>query len=284
MKPHLEQAYALKGIVPFPVPEGARATRELLQYVPQLSAQERDRRWDLLRKKMVYASIDAMLFIGNDTTWDAGMANFRYIFQVGSKQGAWGLFPLEEVSRRCGMVHRRCPARSRSTLRGKSGVFELPTRYRGCHDRRGVCRARAEESKGRRGSLYLGRRQEQQFVVRSDDGYPCRAPGVPNSSDLTWVVQEMRLIKTEEEIGMLRAAGKIARMAVNTMIEFAKPGVTEAQLWAEMLKTQIVTGAEPDSFNLLSSGPVEHPPNEIWHLLHGTSQPMVPTLRAPRRG
>jgi Xaa-Pro aminopeptidase len=94
----------------------------------------------------------------------------------------------------------------------------------------------------------------------------------------------MRLIKTEEEIGMLRAAGKIARMAVNTMIEFAKPGVTEAQLWAEMLKTQIVNGAEPDSFNLLSSGPVEHPPNEIWHLLHGTSQPMVPTLRPLEEG
>lgn len=78
-------------------------------------------------------------------------------------------------------------------------------------------------------------------------------------TDVNWMLQEMRLVKSEEEIGMLRKAGKVARKVVDTMLEYAKPGITEAQLWAEMLKTQIVNGAEPDAFNLLNSGPLEHP-------------------------
>jgi Xaa-Pro aminopeptidase len=65
---------------------------------------------------------------------------------------------------------------------------------------------------------------------------------------------------------------------------FARPGVTEAELYAEMIKTQIANGGEPNIFNLFASGPVEHPPEELWHLLHGAEQPLVPTTRPLENG
>src|SRR6266705_6269071 len=77
-----------------PIPPDAHATRELLKYVPQLSIAERDRRWDRLRKKMIMAGLDALVFLGNDIYWGMGMANMRYVLQVDSQIGADGLFRL----------------------------------------------------------------------------------------------------------------------------------------------------------------------------------------------
>jgi len=38
-----------------PVPAGAKPTRVPMQYMPRLSLQKRDRRWDGLRKRMLMA-------------------------------------------------------------------------------------------------------------------------------------------------------------------------------------------------------------------------------------
>src|SRR5262249_19771 len=77
-----------------PLPEGARATRELLRYLPQLSLAERNRRWDRTRKKMLMAGDEALLLMGNDSYWGMGMADVRYILQIDGEIGAVGLFPL----------------------------------------------------------------------------------------------------------------------------------------------------------------------------------------------
>jgi Xaa-Pro aminopeptidase len=94
----------------------------------------------------------------------------------------------------------------------------------------------------------------------------------------------MRMVKSEEEIDMLRKAGKVARKVIDAMRETARPGIPEAVVYAEMIKTQIANGGEPNIFNLFSSGPVEHPPHELWHLLHGAEQPLAPTMRPLREG
>src|SRR5262249_39507922 len=56
------------------------------------------------------------------------------------------------------------------------------------------------------------------------------------------MLQEMRIVKSEDEIDMLRGAGKIARKVVDAMVSMAGPGVTEAELYAEMIRTQIANG------------------------------------------
>src|SRR3954468_17140378 len=77
-----------------PFADGAEATREVFKHVPHLSLAERDRRHDRLRKKMLMAGLDALVFLGNDIYWGQGMANIRYAFQIDSQIGADALFPL----------------------------------------------------------------------------------------------------------------------------------------------------------------------------------------------
>ena len=103
-------------------------------------------------------------------------------------------------------------------------------------------------------------------------------------TDASGILQDMRMVKSEEEIDLLRGAAKIARKVIDAMINTARPGVTEAEVYAEMIRTQIANGGEPNIFNLLSSGPVEHPPEELWHLLHGCEQPLTPTTRPLQAG
>jgi Xaa-Pro aminopeptidase len=102
--------------------------------------------------------------------------------------------------------------------------------------------------------------------------------------DASWLLQEMRMVKSEEEIGMLRQAGKIARKVVDAMRDSAKVGLPDAAVYAEMVRTQIANGAEPNIFNLFAAGPLEHPENELWHLLHGCEQPLTPSMRPLQQG
>jgi hypothetical protein len=80
---------------PVTFPPGAAATTVPMNYVPRLSLAERDRRWRNTRRKMILARPDALLVLGNDAFWDRGMANMRYLFQVGSKIHGHGLFFLD---------------------------------------------------------------------------------------------------------------------------------------------------------------------------------------------
>src|SRR5258708_22742012 len=97
--------------------------------------------------------------------------------------------------------------------------------------------------------------------------------------DASWILEEMRIVKSEEEIEMLRKAGRIARKVVDAMIETARPGSPAAAVYAEMIKTQIANGGEPNIFNLFGSGQGGHPDGQPWHLLHGSDEPLAPTMR-----
>ena len=261
--------------------EDARPTRELLKYVPQLSVAERDRRWRAVRKRMIFAGMDALIFIGNDIFWDTGMANMRYMFQVGAKQHGWALFPIEGnpiVWHAVNHINR--PFNPHLTNHEWVKDFRVFAGVGGVADElraRGLDRSRV-------GLVGFSSTLCPPSILHAD--FVALEKALPNAElvDVSWMLQEMRLVKSEEEIEMLRGAGKIARRVIDTMLEFAKPGVTEAQLWAEMFRTQVINGAEPDGFNLLNSGPLEHPENELWHLLHGTEQPLVPTMRPLKKG
>ena len=265
-----------------PISPEARATRELLKYVPQFSIAERDRRWERLRKKMIMSGLDALVFLGNDIFWGMGMANLRYVFQVDSQIGADALFPLagEPVVWNC-VPHMNRP--TSMYLSVQEWVKDLRTR--------GGMPGIAEELKARgmeRSKLGLvgfsSTIQTTPTILHADVVALERL--LPNAVfiDASPFLEEMRMVKSEEEIDMLRRAGKIARKVVDAMVNTARPGVPEAAVYAEMIKTQIANGGEPNIFNLFASGPVEHPTNELWHLLHGCEQPLSPTMRPLAEG
>jgi Xaa-Pro aminopeptidase len=269
-------------LAPFPAtkattPDGAVATRALLDRVPRLSLDERRRRWDRLRKKMVLAGLDGLVLLGNDIYWGMGMANMRYVFHVDSQIGADGLFPLDGVP----VVWNAPPHMNRPTSHYLS-VQDWVTDVRD----RGGMEAVADEirqrglQRSRLGLAGFSSTIQRTPTLLHDDVLALRRL-LP---EVRWVdagamLQEMRMVKSEEEIGMLRQAGRIARLTLDAMVDTARPGVTDAAVYAEMVRTQIANGAEPNIFNLFAAGPVEHPSGELWHLLHGCDQPLTPSMR-----
>jgi Xaa-Pro aminopeptidase len=260
-----------------PLPEGAEATKELLNHIPQMPLSERDRRWDLLRKKMLMAGIDALVFLGNDIYWGMGMANMRYVFQIDSQIGADGLFCLEGDP----VVWNAPPHMNRPTslylslqewvadIRDRGGMPAVANELR----ERGLGRSRV-------GMIGFNSTIQTTTTLLHDDVLALERllPEV-DWVDASPILQEMRMVKSEAEIEMLRGAGKIARKTLDALVETARPGITDAAVYAEMIRTQIANGGEPNIFNLFAAGPLEHPTKELWHLLHGADQPLTPSMR-----
>ena len=70
----------------------AQVSRSRMEYLPHLSRRERDRRWAGLREGMRAARLDAVLVHGSDVFMGYGMANFRYLTQIGGHHGGFALF------------------------------------------------------------------------------------------------------------------------------------------------------------------------------------------------
>jgi Xaa-Pro aminopeptidase len=259
-----------------PIPANSYAA-PLFDYMPQMSIEERDRRWDRIRKKMLISGLDALIFLGNDIYWGMGMANMRYVLQVDSQIGADALFPLigEPVVWNA-VAHMNRPTNMYLSVQKWVKDFRP----------RGGMSAVADEvhARGLQGSKlgivgFSSTIQTTPTLLHHDIlGLEKLLPDA-TLIDSSWILEEMRIVKSEEEIDMLRKAGKISRMVIDAMKNTARPGVTDAAVYAEMVRTQIANGAEPNIFNLFAAGPVEHPENELWHLLHGCEQPLTPSMR-----
>src|SRR5690606_36711513 len=76
--------------------------------------------------------------------------------------------------------------------------------------------------------------------------------------DSAWLVEQARLIKSDEEIAVLRRAGALAREMANAMYESAKVGAHEYEIYAAMLNASLSRGGE-EEMNWMSSGAVPPP-------------------------
>ncbi len=264
-----------------PIPSDAHATRELMKWVPQLSLTERNRRWDRIRKKMLMAGLDAFVFLGNDIYWGMGMANMRYMLQVDAQLGADAIFPLEGEP----VVWQGIPHTNRPT----SMYLSIQEWIRDFRTRGGMpviaeeIRARGLD-RSRLGLIGFSSTLQPSTLLHGQVSALKKLLPQCEFIDADWLIEEVRLIKSEEEIEVLRKAAAIARKVIDAMIETARPGVPESVVFAEMIRTQLANGAEPNIFNLFASGPVEHGSTELWHLLHGCEQPLAPTMRPLARG
>ena len=285
LSPKLGPAASQIPMRPYPehdLPPGARPNIVAAEHYPRLSIAERDRRWDALRKRMLFAGVDCLILLGNDLYWDMGMANLRYVTGVGAKMGSRALFFLDAEP----VVYNSVPHMSRpfhaqqtmqdwvSDIRILRGPTEIAAELRD----RGLDRSKI----GIVGfsSVILSASVFVEAEVQS-----LRA-ALPDARflDFGYALEEMRLIKSDEELRVMREGGRIARKVVDAMIDGARPGRLESELYADMVHTQIANGGEPNIFNLMTSGPVEHPPSEVWHLLHGHDQPASPTMRPLAEG
>jgi Xaa-Pro aminopeptidase len=78
-------------------------------------------------------------------------------------------------------------------------------------------------------------------------------------ADADQTIVAAKLIKTPEEIALLRHSCTVAEAALRDMEALIRPGVTEAQLFGEFWRTMQAMGAEYSSTRLLSAGQRTNP-------------------------
>jgi Xaa-Pro aminopeptidase len=87
-------------------------------------------------------------------------------------------------------------------------------------------------------------------------------------SEQTGLLEPIRAAKSPDEITLIEEAGRIAQRVLLRLFSEVAVGVREHELNAAMTHEQLMLGADPQTFNLMTSGPVNAAPGR-WHLLHG---------------
>lgn len=245
-----------------------------VKYLPSLPLEERDRRWLLLRERMVSERLDYLLLVGNEDHWGMGMANVRYLTHISSQGGAFVFFPVAgDPVVWCGLPHQFIPDGKYfykqdwvDDVRPERGPAPVVTFLK-----------EHKYDRGTIGLVSLGSTIRSGFISASVYEYFCKE--LPNAkiTDATGLVQHLQIIKSPAEIAMLEKAAKLAKKTLDTMIQSAEPGKKECELFADMVHTQISNGGEPQIFIFFSSGPWDGSGDKT--LLHGTPQPVSPTMR-----
>lgn len=214
---------------------------ELLPY-PRFSLAERDRRWAAVRKLMREQGIDVIVAPSNTGHSTDFQANARYLSHVGGGGDAdiAVVFPLEgEVTAVATSAAPRWPC-----------VQDWVTDIR--EARRAYGRAAVERLKelkvenGRIGisGLGAGTRTPEGTILYGfwkimRDTFP-KAEFV----DVTGLIDQVRFVKSEEEIAALKKSTEIIEKGVEAKIAHAKPGAVDWVVWAEAMAAMMRHGSE----------------------------------------
>jgi Xaa-Pro aminopeptidase len=262
-------------------PDMDSSIRHHASYVPSLSLEERDRRWELLRKRMLVDGLDCLFLYGNNIKWGMGMVNVRYVTHIGCGAGAFAVFPIVgEPVIWTDLAHQHIP--SHRYLHTQNWIKDIrPDKGPGP-----VVEYLKEKNYAKSNIGLVG----YSAGIMSGDIIPatvidCLHKQLPEANfiNATGLVNYYRLIKSMEEISFLEKAGEIARKVIDKMVQSAEPGKKECELFADMVHTQISNQAEPEIFIMFTSGPVDGPGNDK-QLLHGAHYPAIPTTRELEKG
>lgn len=224
--------------------------------IPTFSLKERDRRWRRLREEMKRAGFDALIALPNQGHWDQFGCDTRYITQIGGGQTEVGcVLPLEgDVT---------------AVVRGANEIEWWGLAQDWVADIRPSRRSYGEPVIGRLKEL----RAERVGIiglaglVRAPEGVvpwgtieKIRAalPQVKFENG-TGAMQEVRAVKSAEEVAFVEKAAEIIGHANEALIAHAKPGVGEHELIAEMLREIVRRGGEPITMMLFGTGGPEVP-------------------------
>ncbi|MGE5219952.1 MAG: M24 family metallopeptidase [Chloroflexota bacterium] len=224
--------------------------------IPTFSLKERDRRWGRLREEMRKSGLDAVISLPNEGHWDQFGADTRYITQIGGTQTEVGaVLPREgavtAVVRGANEIEWWGLAQEWVTdIRPSRRSYGEPV-----IDRLKEIRA---ERVGVIGLSGLVRAPEGVVPWGTFEKIRQALPRVKfeNATDL---MQEVRAVKSAEEVAFIEKAAEIIGKALDALIVHARVGVRENELVAEMLREVVRQGGEPITMMLFGSGGPEVP-------------------------
>ena len=224
--------------------------------IPTFSLEERDRRWNLLRQEMRTADLHALISLPNEGHWDQFGADTRYMTQIGGTQTEVGaVLPVEgEVT---------------AIVRGANEIEWWGLAQDWVKDIRPSRRSYGEpvierlkeiraERVGVIGLAGLVRAPEGIVPWGTFEKIRAALPTVKfeNATDL---MQQVRSVKSAEEVVFIEKAAEIIGKAIDVLIEHVKVGVRENELIAEMLREIVYQGGEPITMMLFGTGGPEVP-------------------------
>ncbi|HET7007178.1 MAG TPA: M24 family metallopeptidase [Candidatus Binatia bacterium] len=224
--------------------------------IPTFSMKERDRRWLLLRGVMKKAGFDALIALPHEGHWDQFGCDTRYITQIGGTQTEVGcVLPLD--------------ADVTAVVRGENEIEWWGLAQDWVKDIRPSRRSygepvidRLKEIRAKRvGVIGLsGMVRAPEGVVPWGTFEKIRTSLTDVKFDnATDVMQEVRSVKSAEEVAFIEKAAEIIGHANEALIRHAKVGVGENELIAEMLREVVRRGGEPITMMLFGTGGPEVP-------------------------
>jgi len=214
---------------------------ELLPY-PRFSLAERDRRWRALRALMREQAIDVIVVPNNTGHSTDFQANARYISHVGGGGDAdiAVVFPLEgEVTAVATSAAPRWPC----VQDWVSDVREARRAY----GRATVERLRElKVDTARIGISGLGAGTRTPEGTMLHGFWQALRDAFPKAElvDATALIDQVRFVKSDEEIAALKKSTEIIEKGVEAKIAHARPGVVDWVVWAEAMAAMMRHGSE----------------------------------------
>lgn len=219
--------------------------------IPQLSIQERDRRYKIVRGEMAKRGIDCLLLPANTGRWEQLQADSRYLSSIGGfATEVFTVFPLE------GEVTAYIFNRAAWWQQAQNWVKDV----RDGRNRWGEnAIERLTELGLHKGTIGIA---GLAGLFRAPEGI------IPYSSvkaiqeafphaklvNTTEMMQEVRAIKSPEEVSFLERSAEIIEKTIETMVQTVAPGVSEKELYGAMVQTMLANGGELPTLFFLSAG------------------------------
>jgi Xaa-Pro aminopeptidase len=220
--------------------------------IPQLSIQERDRRYKVVRAEMAQRGIDCLLLPANTGRWEQMQADSRYVSSIGGfGTEVFTVFPREgEVT---AYIFNRA-AWWKQAQQWVADVRDGRNRWGQNAIERINELALQKGTIGISGLAGLFRAPEgiipYSSVKAIQDAFPTAK--IVNATEM---MQEIRAVKSAEEVSMLERSAAIVEKTIEAMVENANPGVSEKELYGAMVNAMLANGGELPTLFFLSAGP-----------------------------
>lgn len=251
----------------------ARTTTEAPQY-PGYSLAERDRRWQLARDLMDEQGLDALLIAGDTAQGLAAPIISPDAYVTNDRPGALVVFPREGAPVSMVWAAQVVAAHAQGELRGEGSWVPAENMYVGRSPERlsQVVNALGLE-KARIGVVGIepAGASLQSFLSQfAWQGIQQALPKVAFKP--VWrPFAELMLVKSAEEIAVLRQACNAGERMCEALMRVARPGVSEAELYSAAMAESFLAGAN-SSWIILQTGAT----NTCWGPPNWTFRPIRP--------
>ena len=220
--------------------------------IPQLSIQERDRRYKIVRAEMAKRGIDCLLLPANTGRWEQLQGDSRYLTTIGGfATEVFTVFPREgEVT---AYIFNRA-AWWKQAQKWVADVRDGRNRWGQNAIERISELGLQKGTIGISGLAGLFRAPEgiipYSSVKAIQDAFP--QAKIVNATEM---MQEIRAVKSAEEVSMLERSAAIVEKTIEAMVENANPGVSEKELYGAMVHAMLANDGELPTLFFLSAGP-----------------------------